>query len=178
VIAAAKAQRRDLAAAEPKSALAAELASEMLRSRERLAELDRRLEELLAHNPQAKIVRSLPGMGVVFTAEFLAEVGNLGRFASADSLAAGIAPVLRASGAWRHQRRARRGNKVLKPLLYRSAFSCISYHQRSEDFYRKKRAEGKGHHQAVIALARRRVNVLWAMLRDGQNYSERPSQAA
>jgi transposase len=180
VIAAAKAQRRELPAAEPKSALAAELASEMLRSRERLAELDRRLEELLAHNPQAKIVRSLPGMGVVFTAEFLAEVGNLGRFASADSLAAaaGIAPVLRASGAWSHQRRARRGNKVLKRLLYRSAFSCISYHQRSEDFYRKKRAEGKGHHQAVIALARRRVNVLWAMLRDGQTYSERPSQAA
>lgn len=152
----------------------------MLRTRKRLAELDRRLEELLATNPEARIVRSLPGMGVVFTAEFLVEVGNLGRFASADSLAAaaGIAPVLRASGASSHQRRARRGNKVLKRLLYRSAFSCISHHKRSEAFYRKKRAEGKGHHQAVIALARRRVNVLWAMLRDGEVYREGPSQAA
>ncbi len=179
VVVAAKAQRRELPAAEAKSALAAELASEMLRTRERIAELDRRLEELLAAIPESEIVRSLPGMGVVFTAEFLAGVGNLGRFASADSLAAaaGIAPVQRASGASSHQRRARRGNKVLKRLLYRSAFSCICHHQRSEDFYRKKRAEGKGHHQAVIALARRRVDVLWAMLRDGQTYSQRPSPA-
>lgn len=33
-------------------------------------------------------------------------------------------------------------------------------------------------HQAVVTLARRRVNVLWAMLRDGKNYSERPPRAA
>jgi hypothetical protein len=38
--------------------------------------------------------------------------------------------------------------------------------------------EGAANHQAVIALARRRVDVLWAMLRDGQTYTERPSQAA
>ena len=180
IVGAAKAQHRELPAAEAKAALVAELASEILRSRERIAELDRRLEELLANDPAARIVRGMPGMGVVFTAEFLAEAGDLGRFASADSLAAaaGVAPVLRASGATSHRRRARRGNKVLKRVLYRSAFSCISYHERSEAFYRKKRAEGKGHHQAVIALARRRVDVLWAMLRDGQTYSERPSQAA
>jgi transposase len=176
ILEAAKAQPRELPAAEAKSALAAELASEMLRTRERIAELDRRLEELLAASPEARIVRSLPGMGVVFTAEFLAEAGDLGRFASADSLAAaaGIAPVLRASGATSHRRRARRGNKVLKRVLYRSAFSCISHHGRSEAFYRRKRSEGKGHHQAVIALARRRVNVLWAMLRDGELYRELP----
>jgi transposase len=180
VLTAAKAQRRELPAAEAKSVLAAELASEMLRTKGRIAELDRRLEELLATNPQAEIVRSLPGMGLVFTAEFLAEVGDSSRFASADSLAAaaGIAPVLRASGATSHQRRARRGNRVLKRLLYRSAFSCVSHHGRSEAFYRRKRAEGKGHHQAVIALARRRVNVLWAMLRDGETYREKPAQTA
>jgi transposase len=167
------------AAAKAKAALVAEIASEMLRTRERIADLDRRLEELLMDNPAARIVRTMPGMGIVFTAEFLAEVGDLGRFASADSLAAaaGVVPVLRASGATSYQRRARRGNKVLKRILYRSAFSCISYHERSEAFYRKKRAQGKGHHQAVIALARRRVDVLWAMLRDGQTYSERPSPA-
>jgi transposase len=180
VVAAAKAQHRELPAAEAKAALVAEIASEMLRSKERIAELDRRLEELLAASPEAEIVRSLPGMGVVFTAEFLAEAGDLGRFASADSLAAaaGMAPVLRASGARSLQRRARRGNKILKRVLYRSAFSCISHHGRSEAFYRKKRAEGKGHHQAVIALARRRVNVLWAMLRDGETYRERPAPTA
>jgi transposase len=180
IVEAAKAQRRELPASEAKAALVAEIASEILRTRERISDLDRRLEELLAETPAARIVRSMPGMGVVFTAEFIAEVGNLGRFASADALAAaaGVAPVLRASGATSHRRRARRGNKVLKRVLYRSAFSCISHHERSEAFYRRKRAEGKGHHQAVIALARRRVDVLWAMLRDGQTYSEPSSRAA
>lgn len=180
VLAAAKAQRRELPAAEAKAALVAEIASEILRTRKRVAELDRRLEGLLRSTPEAEVVRSLPGMGVVFTAEFLAEVGDPARFASADSLAAaaGIAPVLRASGATSYQRRARRGNRVLKRVLYRSAFSCISHHAQSEAYYRKKRAQGKGHHQAVIALARRRVDVLWAMLRDGEVYSERSPRAA
>ena len=180
IVKAAKAQRCELPAAEAKAALVAEIASEMLRTRERIAELDRRLEELLTDDPAARIVQTMPGMGIVFTAEFLAEVGDLGRFASADSLAAaaGVAPVLRASGARSYQRRARGANKVLKRVLYRSAFNCISHHERSEAFYRKKRAEGKGHHQAVIALARRRIDVPWAMLRDGQNYCERPSPAA
>jgi transposase len=179
IVKAAKAQRCELPAADAKAALVAEIASEMLRTRERIAELDRRLEELLTDDPAARIVQTMPRMGIVFTAEFLAEVGDLGRFASADSLAAaGVAPVLRASGARSYQRRARRANKVLKRVLYRSAFNCISHHERSEAFYRKKRAEGKGHHQAVIALARRRIDVLWAMLRDGQNYCERPSPAA
>ncbi|MEU8516855.1 IS110 family transposase, partial [Kitasatospora sp. NPDC048722] len=39
------------------------------------------------------------------------------------------------------------------------------------DFYLKKRAEGCGHIQALIALARRRVNVLWAILRDGREFT-------
>jgi transposase len=180
IVGAARGQHRELPVAEAKAALVAEIASEMLRTRERIAELDRRLEELLANDPAARIVRTMPGMGIVFTAEFLAEIGDLGRFASADSLAAaaGVTPVLRASGATSYRRRARRANKVLKRVLYRSAFGCISHHERSEAFYRRKRAEGKGHHQAVIALARRRVDVLWAMLRDGQTYSKRPSLAA
>jgi transposase len=120
IVKVAKAQRCELPAAEAKAALVAEIASEMLRStRERIAQLDRRLEELLADDLAARIVRTMPGMGIVFTAEFLAEVGDLGRFVSADSLAAaaGVAPVLRASGATSYQRRARRGNKVLKRVV-------------------------------------------------------------
>ncbi|MFF4255901.1 IS110 family transposase, partial [Streptomyces sp. NPDC001663] len=44
----------------------------------------------------------------------------------------------------------------------------------SRRFYDRKRAEGKRHSQAVMALARRRVNVLWALLRDGRCYNPIP----
>jgi transposase len=123
---------------------------------------------------------SLPGMGVVLTAEFLAEAGDVCCFGSADQLAAaaGIAPVLRSSGALSYRRRARRGNKDLKDVFYRSALYALWHHETSKSFYRRKREEGKGHHQAVLALARRRVNVLWAMLRDGKAYEEQTANAA
>ena len=142
-----------------------ELANEALASRTRLIELDRELETLLQRHPDAALIRSLPGMGAVLTAELIAEAGNLARFRSADALAsaAGMAPVLRQSGRTRFLRRPNGGNKGLKRVFYQSAF-CSLNHDDSRAFYERKRREGKRHHQAVIALARRRVNVLWAVL--------------
>jgi transposase len=142
-----------------------ELAAEALVCRARLIELDRELEARLDRHPEAALIRSLPGMGVVLTAELIAEAGNLSRFRSADALAsaAGMAPVLRQSGRTRFLRRPSGGNKGLKRVFYQSAF-CSLGHDDSRAFYDRKRREGKRHHQAVIALARRRVNVLWAIL--------------
>jgi transposase len=144
-----------------------ELAAEALASRSRLIELDRELEALLDRHPDAALIRSLPGMGVVLSAELIAEAGNLSRFRSADALAsaAGMAPILRQSGRSRFLRRPIGGNKGLKRVFYQSAF-CSLGHDDSRAFYDRKRREGKRHHQAVIALARRRVNVLWAVVQN------------
>jgi transposase len=62
------------------------------------------------------------------------------------------------------------GNKVLKRVFYQSAFASLRSSPQSRAFYDRKRAEGKRHTQALIALARRRVNVVWAMLRDGTTF--------
>ena len=109
VVEAAKGQKRELPAAEAKAALASEMAGEVLRARKRIADLDARLEELVATKPEAEVVRSMPGMGPLFTAEFLSEVGDPARFGSADALAAaaGLVPVTRQSGGTSFQRRAR-----------------------------------------------------------------------
>jgi transposase len=142
-----------------------ELAAEALASRTRLIELDREMEALLERHPDAALIRSLPGMGATLTAEFIAEAGNLSRFRSADALAsaAGMAPILKQSGRTRFLRRPSGGNKGLKRVFYQSAFCSLGHHD-SRAFYARKRREGKRHHQAVIALARRRVNVLWAIV--------------
>lgn len=180
VVEAAKAQRYELPASNTRGSLINEMATEVLRTRKRVGEIEERLEELMSTKPEAQVVRSMPGMGVVFTAEFLAEAGDLERFGSADALAAavGVVPAMRQSGGSSFQRRARRGNRTLKNLFYRSAFSCLIHHAPSKAFYDRKRAEGKTHHQAVLALARRRVNVLWAMLRDGRPYEQGHSTVA
>lgn len=144
-----------------------ELATEALAAKTRLAEIDRELEALLQSHPDAALIRSLPGMGAVLTAELIAEAGDLSRFRSADALAAaaGIAPVIRQSGKMGFLRRPTGGNKGLKRIFYQSAF-CSLGQPDSRAFYARKRREGKRHHQAVIALARRRVNVLWAMIQN------------
>jgi len=148
-----------------------ELASEAVATRSRLASLDRELEGLLDRHPDAALIRSLPGMGAVLTAEFIAQAGSLSRFRSADALAAaaGIAPVLRQSGKIRFLRRPTGGNKGLKRVFYQSAF-CSLGHPDSRAFYMRKRREGKRHHQAVLALARRRINVIWAILNSRQPF--------
>lgn len=145
-----------------------ELAREALATRMRLGELDRELKERLARHPDAA---SLPGMGAILTAELIAEAGNFSRFRSPDALAAaaGIAPVLRQSGKTHFLRRPTGGNKGLKRVFYQAAF-CSLASPDSRAFYDRKRREGKRHHQAVIALARRRVNVLWAMLQTHQPF--------
>jgi hypothetical protein len=62
-------------------------------------------------------------------------------------------------------------------VFFQAAF-CSLQHPTSKAFYTRKRAERKTHHQAVIALARRRVDVLHAMLRNRQPYEVRPAKTA
>ncbi|MEU4618118.1 IS110 family transposase, partial [Streptomyces umbrinus] len=65
----------------------------------------------------------------------------------------------------------------LQRVFYTSALFSIRHSEDSRRFYDRKRAEGKRHTQAVLALARRRVNVLWALLRDGRCYELAPPKA-
>ena len=70
------------------------------------------------------------------------------------------------------------GDKALKRVFYQSAFIAVGCDPASKTYYRRKRAEGKTHHQAVLALARRRVNVIWALLRDNRAYTPRLTGSA
>lgn len=149
-----------------------EAATEALAAKRRIAELNDQIAADVADHPDGALVLSLPGMGATLAAEFLAEAGNLDRFANADQLAsaAGLAPVLQQSGKTRYLKRSTAGSKALKFVFYQSAFCAIKSDPASRAFYRRKRAEGKRHHQALIALARRRINVLYAILRTRQPY--------
>lgn len=178
-VALAKAQTVDVPGAVTRARLVKELAAEALRARETRDRIDRDIAELLASHPDAALIQSLPGMGVVMTAELIAHVGDIRRFRSADALAAaaGLTPVLRQSGRSYAIRRATSGDKALKRVFFQSAFVALS-HPESKAFYDRKRAEGKRHNQAVIALARRRINVIWAILNTRQPFAENFKSAA
>jgi transposase len=169
----AAAQAQDVAVPGERIAadLIRELAGEIAAGKTRLGALDAELQDALARHPDATLIRSRPGTGVTLTAELIAEAGSIERFATADQLAAAasLAPILKQSGKVRYLQRAVAGNRALKRVFFQSAF-CSLQHPASRAFYARKHAERKTHYQAVIALARRRVNVLHAMLRNRAPY--------
>jgi transposase len=175
-LAAAKAQSVTLPAQDIAASIVAELAGDVLSLKERIESIDKELQKRFFARPEARVLISLPGMGPILGAEFLVAVGEISAFESADRLAAyaGLVPAARDSGKRvGNNKRMRGGNKVLKRVFYQSAFASLRSAPESRVFYERKRAEGKRHTQALIALARRRVNVVWAMLRDGTTFESR-----
>jgi transposase len=146
-----------------------------------LGELDARIADRFHTHDYAPVLTSMAGIGDLLGAQFLAATGgDMTAFASADHLAgyAGLAPAPRDSGRRTgNLHRPRRYSRQLQRVFYTSALISIQRCPASKAFYDRKRAEGKRHTQAVLALARRRVNVLWAMLRDQQPYLERPAHS-
>lgn len=72
---------------------------------------------------------------------------------------------------------ARSGNRKLKRALFLSAFAAL-HDPTSRAYYDRKRAEGKKHNAALICLARRRCDVLFAMLKNKTLYQPPTTQAA
>lgn len=154
--------------------LVAGLAEGVIALDEQIKEIDQLIEDRFRRHPSADVIASMPGIGVLLGAEFLAATGgDMGAFGSADRLAslAGVAPVPRDSGRVSgNLHRPRRYHRGLQRVFYTSALISIRCNPESRRFYDRKRAEGKRHIQAVLALARRRVNVLWVLLREGRCY--------
>jgi transposase len=103
------------------------------------------------------------------------QIPRAAELAATASTAAGLAPVPRDSGRRTgNLHRPQRYNRTMQRVFYVSAMSVIGRPGASQDYYQRKRAEGKRHIQAVMALSRRRVNVLWATLRDNKPYAFTP----
>lgn len=145
---------------------------------EEIAELDQLIEDRFREHPHAAVIQSLPGMGTTLGAEFIAATGgDMDMFDSADRLAgyAGLAPAPRDSGRVNgNLHPPRRFHRGLLRAFYLSSLASLKSCPASRTYYWRKRNEGKGHKQALLALARRRVNVLWAMIRDQQPYHPTP----
>lgn len=133
------------------------------------------IEEMLDAHPLAKVLTSMPGIGVRTGARILLEVGDGSAFPTSGHLAAyaGMAPVTRRSGtSIRGEHPPRGGNKNLKRAFFLAAFASL-HDPASRAYYDRKRAQGKRHNAALICLARRRIDVLHAMLRNGTLYEPR-----
>lgn len=155
----------------------AELAAELDRVCARRERLAGEIEEVFVTHPFGRLLQTMPGIGPRTGARILAEIGDGSRFATGDKLAsyAGLAPVTRQSGkSLNGETKSRRGNHRLKNAMFLAAFASLRAPD-SKAFYDRKRAEGKRHNAALICLARRRCDVILAMLRTGEAYRTTPT---
>jgi transposase len=154
------------------------LAAQLESLRQQRDEIAAEVETLVEAHPLHPVLTSMPGVGVRTCARLLTEIVGK-HFPTAGHLAsyAGLAPVTRRSGtSIRGEHPSRRGNKVLKRAMFLSAFAALR-DPVSREYYDRKIAHGKRHNQALIALARRRCDVLHAMIRTGSLYQPRIQSA-
>jgi len=152
------------------------LRAQLVLVRAQRAEISLQVAELVDGHPLGVVLMSMLRVGVRTAATMLVTTGGK-TFAAAAHLAAcaGIAPVSRHSGSSLNAASAsKRGNKRLKDALSQSASSSL-FHPPSRRYSERARAEGRHHTQAILCLARRRVDVLSAMMRDGTVSQTPPS---
>lgn len=176
-ISAATAQHTVVPGQDVAATIVADLATQLLALDERLKDLDVRVTATFRAHPQAEIIESMPGMGPILGAELIAAAGDINGYANAGRLAsaAGLVPVPRDSGRRTgNMHRPVRYSRKLRRVFYLSANAAMMREGPNRDYYLKKRGEGDRHVQALICLARRRVDVLWALLRDNRAFTPDP----
>ena len=151
-----------------------ELAADLDRICARRDHLAADIEAAFMEHPLGKVLASLCGFGPRTGARTLAEIGDPHRFADGSRLAsyAGLAPVDWQSGRSAVSRKPRGGNHRLKNALFTAAFVAAQHDPDARAYYQHKRSEGKRHNAAVICVARRRCNIILAMLKTQTPYQE------
>ena len=179
---AAAAQTLALPGQQLAATVIARLAKGVIALNQEITEIEALIEARFREHEHAHVIVSMPGIGMLLGAEFLAATGgDMNAFASPDKLAgfAGLAPAPHDSGRINgNLKRPRRYNRTLLRVFYLSALASLRLCPTSRAFYDRKRAEGKRHKQALLALARRRLNVLWAMIRDKRCFHVSPPVTA
>lgn len=140
-----------------------------------IAALDAAMEALTQESEIGQRLATIPGFGKTSVAELAGEIGTVDRFASEASLAlyVGMCPLDRQSGQFHGTKSPRQVNWRAKAAMMTAVARHIAQVPESRTYYEKKRAEGKKHNQAVRALGRHMVRVMWSMLRQNRDYELR-----
>jgi transposase len=136
-----------------------------------LAELDSEIDDAVRGSPawreKEDLLASVPGVGQKTARTLIAELPELGRLdrKTVASLA-GLAPYTRQSGRWRGRSMIGGGRKTVRSALFIAAMVACRYNPVLKPFYERLVAAGKPKVLAIIAVARKLITILNAILRD------------
>lgn len=144
----------------------------LLLIKEEIKEIKQELEILVERTGQK--LETMPGCGKILAASVLAEIRNIDRFNSPNSLAkyAGLCPREKSSGKSRKLLKSQSGNRRLNKAIHRIALSQISRYgsQHAKEYFQKKILEGKTKTQSLRCLKRRLCDIIYMMLKYDTEY--------
>ena len=137
--------------------------------------IEARIKALIQAEPPiaetARLIRSVPGVGPVACMQLIAQMPELGQVGPKQIAAlAGLAPLNVDSGTHRGKRTIGGGRKRVRDALYMAALNAVRRSGSFRTFYQRLRTAGKPAKLALIAVARKLLTTLNAMLRDQTIY--------
>ena len=162
-----------------------QLCEELSLLRKQLAAADARLRAFAEGAPAAEgerraLLRSIPGVGPVTTEVVLAELADPDRFRSAKGAAAyaGLSPGQRESAGKRRELHiSKEGSRHLRWVLVQAAWQLVLRSARWRAVYQALKARVRAK-KAVVAVARRLLGLMLAILRSGRPYDPAHAPAA
>ena len=137
-----------------------------------IEEVEARIEEGI--ETTEPLILTIPGIGHVLGAQIASEIGDIHRFRNASAVVsyAGINPSVSQSGKFSSSENhiTKQGSPYLRRALYLAATAQLRLSTPFRDYYDKKRADGKSHREALIAVARKLVHVIYAVLSKQEPY--------
>jgi len=147
-------------------------ARRLLELLDQIQSLNKALEALVKGSEMTQRLSSIPGYGGTSVAELVGEIGTWERFSGESGLALylGMSPLTYQSGQSHRTRTPRQVNRRAKAAMMTAVARHMGCVPESRAYYDKKRAEGKTHNQAIRALGRQLVRVIWSMLKNNRDY--------
>jgi transposase len=136
-------------------------------------EIDEEIRRIGEKDEDVRRLRTFPGIDYLTASTLLGEIGDIDRFENESRLSAycGVSPVMWQSGTSRIKaKRRKRFSRRLKGVLYYVSLSQIRINPESRQYYWRKRHEGKSHWQAMNALSRQLIKIIYYMLKNKESY--------
>ena len=142
-------------------------------------ELDAAIQASPAWRASDDLLQSVPGVGPQVSRTLLAELPELGRLDGRHVAGlAGLAPRNRDSGRLRGRRHIAGGRAAVRAALYQASLSAVRFNPPLRAFYQRLRGAGKPAKVALVAVARKLLTVLNALIRSGSRWDEKLARSA
>jgi transposase len=142
-----------------------------------LSDIDQDIDNQIRHSPnwleKVELLKSVPGIGDQIARTLVAEMPELGSLDRRQVAAlAGLAPWTRQSGQWRGRSFIGGGRSAIRSALYMGALVAARYNPTLKAFRERLVANGKPKIVAIIAVARKLLTILNAIIRTNQPWRE------